>query len=148
LSEKLAYDVGSEGSLSRWYDATPGNTSSSQPELDGTERTNAIVWFLAETPSMELARWSESGRISPDQDPSPEVERKKRMRPSSNHPGGFNMAFADGSVRFVDENISYWIYAQLMTPHGRKAKEPGTKENLSIGAAPWVGDILNEGDLQ
>lgn len=35
--------------------------------------------------------------------------------PSSNHSGGVNMAFCGGAVKFVSEDISPQVYAQLMT---------------------------------
>jgi prepilin-type processing-associated H-X9-DG protein len=35
--------------------------------------------------------------------------------PSSNHSGGVNMAFCGGAVKFVSEEISPTVYAQLMT---------------------------------
>lgn len=46
--------------------------------------------------------------------------------PSSNHPGGAVVAFCDGSVRFVQQTISYNIYATLMTSYGAQASPPGT----------------------
>jgi prepilin-type N-terminal cleavage/methylation domain-containing protein/prepilin-type processing-associated H-X9-DG protein len=42
--------------------------------------------------------------------------------PSSNHPGGVNMAFCGGAVQFVSEEITPQVYAQLMTSN-RKASE-------------------------
>lgn len=35
--------------------------------------------------------------------------------PSSNHPGGVNVAFCDGSIRYVNERVSTRVYAQSMT---------------------------------
>ncbi len=35
--------------------------------------------------------------------------------PSSNHPGGVNVAFAGGSVQFISDQIDPLVYAQLMT---------------------------------
>jgi prepilin-type processing-associated H-X9-DG protein len=35
--------------------------------------------------------------------------------PSSNHPGGVNVAFCGGAVRFLSDRISPVVYAQLMT---------------------------------
>jgi prepilin-type N-terminal cleavage/methylation domain-containing protein len=35
--------------------------------------------------------------------------------PSSNHPGGVNVAFAGGAVRFLSEDVEPTVYAQLMT---------------------------------
>lgn len=45
-------------------------------------------------------------------------------RPSSNHPGGVNAAFADGSVRFLTDDLAYHVYQQLMTPNGVKSDMP------------------------
>ncbi len=47
-------------------------------------------------------------------------------RPSSNHPGGVNAVFADGSSKFVRQDMPYWVYCALMTPNGRQANEPGS----------------------
>ncbi len=45
-------------------------------------------------------------------------------RPSSNHPGGVNSAFADGSVHFLTDELPYHVYQQLMTPYGTKSFMP------------------------
>jgi prepilin-type N-terminal cleavage/methylation domain-containing protein/prepilin-type processing-associated H-X9-DG protein len=42
--------------------------------------------------------------------------------PSSNHPGGVNVAFADGHNIFIQEAIEPRIYAQLMTSNRNKSK--------------------------
>lgn len=46
------------------------------------------------------------------------------MRPSSNHGGGVMAAFADGTVRFIREDIAYHVYQQLMTPRGDRSYMP------------------------
>jgi len=40
------------------------------------------------------------------------------LPPSCNHPGGINLGFADGSVRFVKNNVSYQIWWALGTRNG------------------------------
>ncbi len=45
-------------------------------------------------------------------------------RPSSAHVGGVNMGFADGSSRFVDEQIDYRVYQAIMTPRGKSSDVP------------------------
>ncbi|MAI32498.1 MAG: prepilin-type cleavage/methylation domain-containing protein [Rhodopirellula sp.] len=45
-------------------------------------------------------------------------------RPSSAHTSGVNAAFADGSTRFITENIDYRVYQALMTPRGNKSSVP------------------------
>jgi prepilin-type processing-associated H-X9-DG protein len=42
--------------------------------------------------------------------------------PSSNHPGGVNVAFCGGQVQFVSDQISPTVYAQLMTSN-RKGRD-------------------------
>jgi len=39
-------------------------------------------------------------------------------RPSSPHTGGFLATFCDGHTDFIDEDIDYAVYQQLMTPNG------------------------------
>jgi prepilin-type processing-associated H-X9-DG protein len=43
------------------------------------------------------------------------------LPPSSNHPGGVNIAFADGSVRFVKNQITYQTWWALGTRNGSEA---------------------------
>ena len=37
---------------------------------------------------------------------------------SSNHPGGVNMAFLDGSVKFIKDSVNLGTYAALGTKAG------------------------------
>ena len=53
-------------------------------------------------------------------------------RPSSFHPGGVNMAFADGHVKYTSENMAYHVYQALMTPYGAKAITPWREFVLSV----------------
>jgi len=41
--------------------------------------------------------------------------------PSSNHPGGVQVAFVGGNVQLVSENIDSQVYAQLMTSNSKKS---------------------------
>jgi prepilin-type N-terminal cleavage/methylation domain-containing protein/prepilin-type processing-associated H-X9-DG protein len=45
-------------------------------------------------------------------------------RPSSLHPGGVNVMFADGHGQFLGDGIQYHIYQQLMTPNDHKSDMP------------------------
>ncbi len=45
-------------------------------------------------------------------------------RPSSAHTGGVNMAFADGTVRFITDEVEYRVYQALMTPRGKSSNVP------------------------
>jgi prepilin-type processing-associated H-X9-DG protein len=80
---------------------------------------------------------------------------KKYLRPSAYHPAGVNIAFCDGRVRFVNEEISYGVYQALMTPRGSDAYNnnagtafPGTKKNpatlTSTPPAHWATRTVDE----
>jgi prepilin-type N-terminal cleavage/methylation domain-containing protein/prepilin-type processing-associated H-X9-DG protein len=45
-------------------------------------------------------------------------------RPSSLHPGGVNVMFADGHGQFLGDGIEYHFYQQLMTPDDHKSYMP------------------------
>jgi prepilin-type processing-associated H-X9-DG protein len=47
-------------------------------------------------------------------------------RPSSNHDNGVNVAFCDGHVSFLRENVAYTVFAQLMSPDGQRITNPST----------------------
>ena len=46
-------------------------------------------------------------------------------RPSSNHPGGVNIAFVGQNVQFMKDKLSYFVYAKLMTADDSQAGTPG-----------------------
>ncbi len=84
---------------------------------DPREQESQVLWFVDnEIPLNHNVRVSR---------PEFEAEPLNRYaRPSSWHPGGFNVAFCDGSVRFLNDDIPYRLYAQLMSSHGRRAQDP------------------------
>jgi prepilin-type N-terminal cleavage/methylation domain-containing protein/prepilin-type processing-associated H-X9-DG protein len=49
--------------------------------------------------------------------------------PSSNHPGGVNMAFCGGNVQSVAETIDPLVYAQLMTPNRNRSSLVNINDN-------------------
>jgi prepilin-type N-terminal cleavage/methylation domain-containing protein/prepilin-type processing-associated H-X9-DG protein len=40
--------------------------------------------------------------------------------PNSNHPGGVNMLFCDGSAKFITDSINGTVYSKLITPAGSR----------------------------
>ncbi|HET6879936.1 MAG TPA: DUF1559 domain-containing protein [Pirellulales bacterium] len=44
--------------------------------------------------------------------------------PSSRHPGGVNVAFCDGHLRFLDQDVDGAVYAWLLTPQGSTIRGP------------------------
>jgi prepilin-type N-terminal cleavage/methylation domain-containing protein len=79
------------------------------------EQYNGVVWFPDPTavpiPLNEGAGTTTTPTIG-------------HGRPSSKHPGGFQICLADGSVRFVAESIDYTVYMRLMSSNGKKYQEP------------------------
>lgn len=68
----------------------------------------------------------------------------KLCRPSSSHPGGFNVAFAGKNVQFVRDTISYTIYAKLMSSDDKSARLPGSPDKLD---PLFSRDIVRDEDL-
>jgi prepilin-type N-terminal cleavage/methylation domain-containing protein/prepilin-type processing-associated H-X9-DG protein len=58
--------------------------------------------------------------------------------PNSGHPGGLNVAYVDGSVGFIDENIDVNVYARLISPAGAR--------NRTMSGIP-TQDPLGEGSF-
>lgn len=52
------------------------------------------------------------------------VQNSSLARPSSAHVDGVNMAFADASVKFIQDSIDYRVYQALMTPRGKSSNVP------------------------
>jgi prepilin-type N-terminal cleavage/methylation domain-containing protein/prepilin-type processing-associated H-X9-DG protein len=59
--------------------------------------------------------------------------------PSSNHPGGANVVFADGHTAFLQESVQPSVYCQLMTSNSTA----GTNPPLSRRVLSWGLDPLN-----
>lgn len=51
-------------------------------------------------------------------------------RPSSNHPGGVNVVYADQNAQFLNETISYHVLARMMSSEDFQMKYPGTAERV------------------
>ncbi len=57
--------------------------------------------------------------------------------PSSNHPGGANVVFADGHTAFLQESVQPNVYCQLMTSNSTAGTNPPlSKRVLSWGLPP------------
>ena len=70
----------------------------------------------AVTPAMRI-NYEKNTRTSTDGD-------VQYARPSSLHPGGVNVMFADGHGQFLADGIQYHIYQQLMTPDDHRSDMP------------------------
>ena len=54
--------------------------------------------------------------------------------PSSAHPGGVNVVFADGHVQFLQESVQPNVYCQLMTSNSKAKNSPPLSKDLGDGA--------------
>ncbi len=120
-------------------DATVWQTSAGDPGA----RFTSIVWWNptaagAPTPCPPIGLNASSGGKVPGSITAGAITVGDVARPSSAHRGGFQVAMCDGSVRFINNDVQYAVYAALMTPHGAAAKDPGTNspatfQNIAIG---------------
>ncbi len=75
-------------------------------------------------------------------------------QPSSNHPGGVVVAFADGHTVFLKDSIRSYVYANLLTSNSMYASGTYTTNSNRLGAAggwlrldaPSVPYLLQESD--
>ena len=70
------------------------------------------------------------------------VEYEKYGFPSSNHPGGVNVAFCGGNIKFVAEQLDSVIYGQLMTSNSRKSNLVSGGSSRSQAAAAVGRSVL------
>jgi prepilin-type N-terminal cleavage/methylation domain-containing protein/prepilin-type processing-associated H-X9-DG protein len=54
--------------------------------------------------------------------------------PSSNHPGGVNVAFCGGAIRMMAESVDPVVYGQIMTSNSRKSSLVSASVGLPNGA--------------
>lgn len=78
-----------------------------------------------------------------------------RGLPSSNHPGGVVASFCDGHTQFVKDNVSPWVYAQLLSSDSKwNGSNAYSTNSVRVGGAGgWLLQsgaptpyTLNEGD--
>jgi prepilin-type N-terminal cleavage/methylation domain-containing protein/prepilin-type processing-associated H-X9-DG protein len=92
--------------------------------LTNSGATDAPGWALANSPKagLEYINAGTKNVTGQQEGGSPYL--------SSNHPGGVNVLFCDGAVRFISETIDGTVYSKLITPSGSKL--PGYKQ-LPLG---------------
>jgi prepilin-type processing-associated H-X9-DG protein len=95
-----------------WKNVTTG---SPQQPLD-FERINGDRFYDKNMPPTSMAEFAGTQQPEPS---SPGFE--SYGFPSSNHPGGVNVAFCGGQVVFVPETIDPLVYGQLMTSNRNRS---------------------------
>ena len=96
-----------------------------------------ICWYTA--PDLNFHE------INADRDfisPDPTEILDDYARPAAYHPDGVNVAFADGRVIFLRDDIDYWVYRQLMTCQTISNRPPPE------GNDPDNYPILNDADYK
>jgi len=94
--------------------AEPWNSS-----FKGHEQAVAVTWI-------EKDFWSNSDNILEvnqmldELATAPDELRSLYARPSSYHAGGVNIVYAGGNTAFLNENVDYEVYCQMLTPNGMK----------------------------
>jgi len=114
-------DVDTAAGTSNGY-LTP--SSPSAEKMKSPEIMSGIVWYqtgVFKDPTFNNAIQFINGPTTEDGNALDNYQ----CRPSSKHPGGVNVAFADGRVDYVNENIDYMIYCLMMTPEGKKSTPAG-----------------------
>lgn len=61
------------------------------------------------------------------------MEDSLTMRPSSHHPGGVNATFCDGHTSFINENIPYYVYQQILNRKSIQSNMPFRDHTLQGG---------------
>ena len=132
-----------------------------------SERHGAGVWN--DHPAMETTfgfLWSQlplytypEGELISESSP-PEINSDSPLRigsesgppllvPTSYHPGGVNMTYCDGHCDFVDEGITYKVYALQMSSNGADVWRPAwARDDAATNGAPppWCRDPLSKED--
>ncbi|MBI3467712.1 MAG: DUF1559 domain-containing protein [Planctomycetes bacterium] len=104
---------------------------------DIDERKLGFVWQPAVDPLPSSPRDYTMCRLNGKPLLAPPNADSRWSRPSSHHPGGVNVAFAGGNVRFISDEIDYHVWILLMTSNGAGARDPGAdKQTVLIGAKP------------
>jgi prepilin-type N-terminal cleavage/methylation domain-containing protein/prepilin-type processing-associated H-X9-DG protein len=92
----------------------------------GTGAFGAPEFFIATEPTgaAQLAKINGFPQRRTPRPGMPEDLHPVYSRPSSNHPGVVNAAFADGRVITLSQLLPYHVYIQLLTGNGRQSDQP------------------------
>jgi hypothetical protein len=116
-----------------------------------TDRTEVVRWTDWKSERRVGLWWQNTldppneARVNGIRPPLAESHDVNHARPSAGHSGGVIVSYADGSNRFLSEQVDYLVYALLMTPHGAKAKLPDGGEVIpAIRQTPLPEGSLGE----
>jgi prepilin-type N-terminal cleavage/methylation domain-containing protein/prepilin-type processing-associated H-X9-DG protein len=120
--------------------------------LYGNEQQVGLVWVVPPDANPPLPTLQEAINRNTDDVVVFPANFPRFARPASDHGGGVNVAFCDGHVQLLDENIDYIVYQQLMTTNGAKCEDPQMHEPNIADASPAIQAFrlappLSEADL-
>ena len=99
-----------------WLSKGPPSIAGQRQHLAGRQRRfNSLMWELVQP--LHAAQHPEL-RGRNNFYTTGYGEFMDALPPSCNHPGGINIGFADGSVRFIKNNIAYQVWWALGTRNG------------------------------
>jgi len=111
------------------------------------ERAAGFVWGAA-ADSDELGNLKINGfKLQGDPYEVDPTEKPQRGNISSHHGGIVVVAFCDGHVRTISEDIEYRVYQHLMTPDGTTARKQLLNNEIDSSAGNLTG-VLDEGDFR
>ncbi len=101
------------------------NASAPLTWLAGTEQQLGIVWVVNANPAAG-DNLDDQERINAVGDAVNIFKSNipRFARPASNHGDGVNVAFCDGHGSFINKDIDYIVYQQLLTAKGSKCVDP------------------------
>jgi prepilin-type processing-associated H-X9-DG protein len=110
-----------------------GPASWGNPTSAAYEKQCNFVWWPDKSPDPAV-------RINaPDAHSSAQVYYYYFLHPASMHPGGVNASFCDGHVRFLSQDIEYFVFCLLMSPEGKQCNTAGTTGGLDgQGGTPYT----------
>ena len=130
-----------------------GTAVSPQMPLFGLVATDKFVnthWVMDQNaPKVVMLPWSipSTNVVNLAADPSPgnviDNNYPSYRFPSSAHPGGANVVFADGHTHFLQESVQPRVYCQLITSNSKAKQSPPLSTdwaNGSMGALPLLSD--------
>lgn len=140
---------------------------------DGTTRTMLLAenvrlttWNNISNPLFQAIMWKsdDAEPTGPLQAYAPPIEEEITTAsanallstPSSKHTGGFIAAFCDGHVDYISNEISYSVFARLMSSNGGLARPPGVEvRDLKVDKAGnpvpeplWQKTPISDAELQ
>ncbi len=110
------------------------------------QQQSQMLWFRGEEEGVP----EEGPLLFPNADPRDRAGNFntdiRYARPASFHSGGYVVAFCDGSVRLLSEDLDYRTYAQLMSSRGERTQDPNPANACDpVSPCPqWQGERVSE----